>query len=332
MVTNATESLLLSGKPDPTLEKRLEALRRGYKEVLNSDIGSPPHQSKLTAAEFEMGVRQKSLEWRGRLQHLDKVTLQQWQVIQDTEKVVFGHLSIFEKLKEPDDPKVTESIELDANLGKLYYGILNFESTFKTLPSVDGLPVIKGGGLSWRVAILPFLGHEELYKEFKLDEPWNSAHNKALIAKMPREYKTPGITDPGFTAIHAVQGVDCAFTVRQARRSVEVTDGLKATALLIVGGTKTAQAWTNPEGFILDPSMGVAQLGNPTYRIFQSGDRDARTYPSDLSASDFHQLTAIADRLPPKGDFDAKYPKFGASAGRIQRIVTNLRNIDPTTH
>ena len=42
---------------------------------------------------------------------------------------------------------------------------------------------------SWRVAILPHLGEEELYKEFKLDEPWDSKHNKKLIAKIPKVYQ-----------------------------------------------------------------------------------------------------------------------------------------------
>src|SRR5262249_32558111 len=39
--------------------------------------------------------------------------------------------------------------------------------------------------LSWRVALLPYLGEAELYKQFHLDEPWDSAHNKQLIAQMP---------------------------------------------------------------------------------------------------------------------------------------------------
>src|SRR5205814_1696406 len=36
----------------------------------------------------------------------------------------------------------------------------------------EGRPV-----LSWRVALLPYLGEEALYNEFKLDEPWDSLHN-----------------------------------------------------------------------------------------------------------------------------------------------------------
>jgi hypothetical protein len=42
--------------------------------------------------------------------------------------------------------------------------------------------------LSWRVAVLPFVEQEVLYKRFKLDEPWDSSHNYALLAKMPDMY------------------------------------------------------------------------------------------------------------------------------------------------
>ncbi|MHC5543656.1 DUF1559 family PulG-like putative transporter, partial [Singulisphaera rosea] len=55
--------------------------------------------------------------------------------------------------------------------------------------------------LSWRVAILPFLelegegvkGSEGLYKQFRLDEPWDSPHNKALLPKMPAPYRWPSM-------------------------------------------------------------------------------------------------------------------------------------------
>ena len=46
--------------------------------------------------------------------------------------------------------------------------------------------------MSWRVAILPFLEQEQLYKQFHLDEPWDSEHNKKLIPLMPKVYLAPG--------------------------------------------------------------------------------------------------------------------------------------------
>jgi hypothetical protein len=43
--------------------------------------------------------------------------------------------------------------------------------------------------LSWRVHLLPYLGEEELYSQFKLDEPWDSRHNKRLLRQLPKCYK-----------------------------------------------------------------------------------------------------------------------------------------------
>ena len=41
------------------------------------------------------------------------------------------------------------------------------------------------------MALLPYLDQAPLYNEFRQDEPWDSPHNKALIARMPDIYKTP---------------------------------------------------------------------------------------------------------------------------------------------
>ncbi len=45
--------------------------------------------------------------------------------------------------------------------------------------------------LSWRVALLPALGHEQLYRKFHLDEPWDSPHNLTLLPQMPPVYAAP---------------------------------------------------------------------------------------------------------------------------------------------
>src|SRR5258708_1555931 len=46
--------------------------------------------------------------------------------------------------------------------------------------------------LSWRVALLPYLGEKELYDQFRLNESWDSEHNRKLLAKMPKIYKSAG--------------------------------------------------------------------------------------------------------------------------------------------
>ena len=54
--------------------------------------------------------------------------------------------------------------------------------------SGTGLTEETGAGLSWRVHLLPYLEQQTLYEQFKLDEPWDSEHNKQLIPLMPEIY------------------------------------------------------------------------------------------------------------------------------------------------
>src|SRR5262249_23646846 len=66
--------------------------------------------------------------------------------------------------------------------------MLNYESAHGSLPPAavcgrDGRPL-----LSWRVLILPYLDQADRYKQFKLDESWDSPHNFALLGRMPRTY------------------------------------------------------------------------------------------------------------------------------------------------
>jgi len=53
---------------------------------------------------------------------------------------------------------------------------------------------------SWRVLILPYLGEETLYRQFHLDESWESPHNLQLLSKIPPAFVSarPGRTKDPF--------------------------------------------------------------------------------------------------------------------------------------
>ncbi|MCI0681104.1 MAG: DUF1559 domain-containing protein [Gemmataceae bacterium] len=44
---------------------------------------------------------------------------------------------------------------------------------------------------SWRVEILPYLGQQALYNEYRFDEPWDSQGNRRLLARMPVVFRAP---------------------------------------------------------------------------------------------------------------------------------------------
>ena len=44
--------------------------------------------------------------------------------------------------------------------------------------------------LSWRVQLLPYLEGQNIYEQFRLDEPWDSPHNKPLAKQMPAVFSS----------------------------------------------------------------------------------------------------------------------------------------------
>lgn len=71
--------------------------------------------------------------------------------------------------------------------------------------TVDGFKELNTG-LSWRVHLLPFLGEESLYSEFRLNEPWDSANNKPLISRIPDVFVSDASIPPGHTTYHVTAG------------------------------------------------------------------------------------------------------------------------------
>jgi Protein of unknown function (DUF1559) len=69
------------------------------------------------------------------------------------------------------------------NLKQIALAMNNYHHRHGRLPSAASFD--DGGRplLSWRVMGLPFMDQEELYREFHLNEPWYSPHNKTLLGK-----------------------------------------------------------------------------------------------------------------------------------------------------
>jgi hypothetical protein len=98
--------------------------------------------------------------------------------------------------------------------------------------------------LSWRVTILPFIEQDELYKQFKLDEPWDSEHNKKLIAKMPKVFAPLGKPGkPGYTHLQMVIG-PAAMTPGKYTMG-NIPDGTSNTIAVVEAAEPVI--WTKPD-------------------------------------------------------------------------------------
>jgi hypothetical protein len=157
----------------------------------------------------------------------------------------------------------TQSVNNLKQLALAMHGYHDREKTFPPRAVFD-----KNGKalLSWRVLLLPYLGHDQLYKEFKLDEPWDSKHNKKLLAKMPRVYEAPaGMGKAGHTYYLGLAGKDCFFDGKKGISFVDITDGTSNTLMIVEGGK--AVPWTKPEDVEYDAMKPVPKLGG----LFQEG-------------------------------------------------------------
>jgi len=81
----------------------------------------------------------------------------------------------------------TESMN---NLKQIGVAMHMYYDVYKTLPAQASYDKTKRPLLSWRVHLLPYLDQAALYKQFNLDEPWDSPNNKALLDFMPAVYRT----------------------------------------------------------------------------------------------------------------------------------------------
>ncbi|MGE3807365.1 MAG: DUF1559 domain-containing protein [Gemmataceae bacterium] len=144
--------------------------------------------------------------------------------------------------------------------------------------------------LSWRVALLPYLGEEELFKQFKLDEPWDSLHNKRLIKKMPQVFravenfaysdeidldgpqgkrgKRLKTTDLVFT------GPNTAFEGKKGLKSADIDD--KTILVLSADSDEVAVYWTKPADLKYEPGQPLPEVfgrfnNGPVYVILKNG-------------------------------------------------------------
>jgi RNA polymerase sigma factor (sigma-70 family) len=150
--------------------------------------------------------------------------------------------------------------------------------------STDGNPL-----LSWRVLLLPYLGEGALFKEFKLDEPWDSPHNHRLLVKMPKVFApVHGKDKDGHVTFYQVfMGKRTLFEDARGSRIQEVKDGTSNTIMLVEAANPVL--WTKPAELPYAADKPLPKLGGMFKDIFLFVTADGQVH---VGKKDFdeHQM------------------------------------------
>ena len=165
----------------------------------------------------------------------------------------------------------TRSVELgpasappvETNLRPFLLALISYHKDHGHFPPAFIVDPKTGMSRSWRVEILPYIGEVALYEQYRKDEPWDSAHNKTILAQMPAIFRHPSESaNTTNTSILAAYGPGMVFDTNQKEgtKLSDITDGIEYTIALI---ERTSDIpWTKPEETLTDLSANKPSLFN----------------------------------------------------------------------
>ncbi|MEX0713199.1 MAG: M56 family metallopeptidase [Pirellulales bacterium] len=146
------------------------------------------------------------------------------------------------------------------NLRQIALAMHNYHDVHGKLPSAVVLGPDGKTPHSWRVEFLPYLEQAELYKQYRMDEPWDSENNLKVLEKMPTVFRAPG-ADPNShnTSYFLLTGAVTPFEGTRSTGFSEIRDGTSYTIMAVEA--RRDIPWTKPEDIAYDPDEPLPELG-----------------------------------------------------------------------
>ncbi len=147
------------------------------------------------------------------------------------------------------------------NLKQICLAFHNYHDTYNGFPAAAITDKKTGNPLlSWRVAILPYIEEQNLYQQFKLDEPWDSEHNLKLAKNMPKVYFHPKVNKPGDDKTHykVFTGKDAVIDLTKQGKLSSILDGTSNTIMVVEAADGVV--WTKPEDIAFDPKKPLPKM------------------------------------------------------------------------
>ena len=172
----------------------------------------------------------------------------------------------------------------------------NYQSATGALPPAavtdkDGKPL-----LSWRVLVLPYIEQDTLFRQFHLDEPWDSPHNITLLDKMPATYKARSRyvnLPPNTTLVKVFVGKNTPFEPGKRVTLDDFKRGTGDTLLLVEAGEPVL--WTKPAEIEYDADGPLPNLDGifPDLLRAANGDTSRRYIQRPLDEAEIREMIRI---------------------------------------
>ena len=170
------------------------------------------------------------------------------------------------------------------NLKQIGLACHNYCDTYGFLPQNIAGP--DGKALfSWRVAILPFIEEDNMYRRLDLTKPWNDPANAKVLANMPKVFRIYGRdADKGKTFLQMpsspriIPGGNPILVPGNKWTLGNISDGTSNTIMVVEA--RDAVEWAKPGDLVLPPK-NAPKVGDPTRTWFCAlfGDGSVRTLP-----------------------------------------------------
>ena len=200
-----------------------------------------------------------------------------------------------EKLPPPTEKQLEQS---QNNLKEIGIAIHSYHDTIGKMPAdvvdKDGKAI-----LSWRVQMLPYLEEEALYKEFKLDEPWDSNANSALIARIPKAFEPIRVkADKGQTFYRGFDGPDTVFEAGTKQTLLSMTDGTSNTIMVVEAGEPCI--WSKPDDLPYGGKKPLPKLGglfDGDFHVLMGDGSTFRGSSKTMHGDEFRKLLTKSDGM-----------------------------------